>query len=50
MDEIFIEVSIIVSGSVQDSFELSFIFFDLYHFETILQQFVLFHIVQDGFI
>jgi hypothetical protein len=43
--EVFVEVDKVVAGSVEDAFELFLIFLNFYHFETIVQELVLFNVV-----
>jgi hypothetical protein len=47
IDEVFVEVDVIVAGSVENSFELFLVFFDLDHFETVVQEFILFNIIEN---
>lgn len=47
MDEIFIQISEVITGAVKDSFDLSFIFFDSNHFETVLKNSVFLNIIKD---
>lgn len=49
MDEIFIQISEIITGAVKDSFDLSFIFLDSNHFETIFKNSVFLNIIKDIF-
>lgn len=49
VNEVLVQIAVIITGAVEDSFDFSFFFLDSDHFETIFEQSVLFNIIKDVF-